>query len=887
MTELSTKFNPTEVEAGRYDKWLAADVFKPSGDKKAKPYSIVIPPPNVTGKLHLGHAWDTTLQDIIIRAKRMQGYDTLWLPGMDHAGIATQAKVEERLREQGISRYDLGREKFLEKVWEWKDEYAATIKAQWGKMGLSLDYSRERFTLDDGLSKAVKKVFVKLYEKGFIYRGEFIINWDPAARTALSDIEVIHKDVEGAFYHITYPLTDGSGNVEIATTRPETLLGDVAVIVNAKDERYQDIIGKTVMVPFVNREIPVLTDEHADMEKGTGVVKITPAHDPNDFDVVERLNAQGHNLPMINVMNDDGTMNELAAEFADMDRFEARKQIVAKLDEMGQLVKIEKMVHSVGHSERSGAVVEPRLSTQWFVKMDELAKNAIANQKTDNAVEFFPPRFNDTFTQWMENVHDWVISRQLWWGHQIPAWYNADGEMYVGETAPEGDGWTQDSDVLDTWFSSALWPFSTMGWPDEEAEDFKRYFPTSTLVTGYDIIFFWVSRMIFQSLEFTNERPFKDVLIHGLIRDEEGRKMSKSLGNGIDPMDVIEKYGADALRWFLSNGSAPGQDVRFSYEKMDAAWNFINKIWNISRYIIMNKEALSAADTYINVDKVAQKTAGNVTDRWILTKLNETIDHVTKNFDKFEFGEAGRALYNFIWEDFANWYVELTKEVLYGEDEAEKDVTRSVLVYVLDQILRLLHPIMPFVTEEISENLGLIDNSLVVAQYPEVRPEFSDAAAVRGVEVLKDIIKSVRNIRAEVNTAPSKAVPILIKTENAEIETFLKENSNYLTRFTNPETLEISADIIAPAQAMTAILSNVEIYLPLAGLINISDEIARLTKELAKWQKELDMVSRKLSNEKFVANAKPEVVEKEQAKQADYQTKFDTTQARIAELEKL
>ncbi|MGO2939268.1 MAG: valine--tRNA ligase [Pseudolactococcus laudensis] len=887
MTELSTKFNPTEVEAGRYDKWLAADVFKPSGDKKAKPYSIVIPPPNVTGKLHLGHAWDTTLQDIIIRAKRMQGYDTLWLPGMDHAGIATQAKVEERLREQGISRYDLGREKFLEKVWEWKDEYAATIKEQWGKMGLSLDYSRERFTLDEGLSKAVKKVFVKLYEKGFIYRGEFIINWDPAARTALSDIEVIHQDVEGAFYHITYPLTDGSGNVEIATTRPETLLGDVAVIVNAKDERYQDIIGKTVTVPFVNREIPVLTDEHADMEKGTGVVKITPAHDPNDFDVVERLNAQGHNLPMINVMNDDGTMNELAAEFADMDRFEARKQIVAKLDEMGQLVKIEKMVHSVGHSERSGAVVEPRLSTQWFVKMDELAKNAIANQKTDNTVEFFPPRFNDTFTQWMENVHDWVISRQLWWGHQIPAWYNADGEMYVGETAPEGDGWTQDSDVLDTWFSSALWPFSTMGWPDEEAEDFKRYFPTSTLVTGYDIIFFWVSRMIFQSLEFTNERPFKDVLIHGLIRDEEGRKMSKSLGNGIDPMDVIEKYGADALRWFLSNGSAPGQDVRFSYEKMDAAWNFINKIWNISRYIIMNKETLSAADTYANIDKVAQKTAGNVTDRWILTKLNETIDHVTKNFDKFEFGEAGRALYNFIWEDFANWYVELTKEVLYGEDEAEKDVTRSVLVYVLDQILRLLHPIMPFVTEEISENLGLIDGSLVVAAYPEVRPEFSDDAAVRGVEVLKDIIKSVRNIRAEVNTAPSKAVPIMIKTENAEIETFLKENSNYLTRFTNPETLEISADIIAPAQAMTAILSNVEIYLPLAGLINISDEIARLTKELAKWQKELDMVSRKLSNEKFVANAKPEVVEKEQAKQADYQTKFDTTQARIAELEKL
>ncbi|GFH40627.1 valine--tRNA ligase [Pseudolactococcus insecticola] len=885
--ELSTKFNPTEVEAGRYEKWLAAGVFTPSANPDAAPYSIVIPPPNVTGKLHLGHAWDTTLQDIIIRAKRMQGYDTLWLPGMDHAGIATQAKVEARLAESGISRYDLGREKFLDKAWEWKDEYAATIKTQWGKMGLSLDYSRERFTLDEGLNQAVRTVFVKLYEKGWIYRGEKLINWDPKAMTALSDIEVIHKEIDGAFYHMTYKLADGSGEVEIATTRPETLLGDVAVIVNENDDRYKNIVGKTVIVPFVNREIPVLTDDHADMEKGTGVVKITPAHDPNDFDVVERLNSKGANLPMINMMNNDGTINEVGGEFNGLDRFEARKQIVAGLKNLGQLIKVEPIRHEVGHSERTGVVVEPRLSTQWFVKMEDLAKAAIDNQKTDNKVEFFPPRFNDTFTQWMENVHDWVISRQLWWGHQIPAWYNESGEMYVGMTAPEGDGWTQDPDVLDTWFSSALWPFSTMGWPDEEAADFKRYFPTSTLVTGYDIIFFWVSRMIFQSLEFTGERPFENVLIHGLIRDEEGRKMSKSLGNGIDPMDVIEKYGADALRWFLSNGSAPGQDVRFSYEKMDAAWNFINKIWNISRYIIMNKESLTPSETLANIDKVAGKTAGNVTDRWILTKLNETVENVTKNFDKFEFGEAGRSLYNFIWEDFANWYVELTKEVLYGEDAAEKDVTRSVLVYVLDQILRLLHPIMPFVTEEISENLGLIEGSIVVASYPEVREAFTDEAAVRGVEVLKDIIKSVRNIRAEVNTAPSKAVPILIKTENAEIEAFLKENTNYLTRFTNPETLEISANISAPAQAMTAILSNVELYLPLAGLINISDEVARLTKELAKWQKELDMVSRKLSNEKFVANAKAEVVEKEKAKQADYQAKYDTTQARIKELESL
>lgn len=543
------------------------------------------------------------------------------------------------------------------------------------------------------------------------------------------------------------------------------------------------------------------------------------------------------------------------------------------------------MTHSVGHSERTGVVVEPRLSTQWFVKMDQLAKNAIANQDTDDRVEFFPPRFNDTFNQWMENVHDWVISRQLWWGHQIPAWYNAAGDIYVGEEAPQGDGWTQDEDVLDTWFSSALWPFSTMGWPDTESEDYKRYFPTSTLVTGYDIIFFWVSRMIFQSLEFTGRRPFKNVLMHGLIRDEEGRKMSKSLGNGIDPMDVIDKYGADALRWFLSNGSAPGQDVRFSYEKMDASWNFINKIWNISRYILMNNEGLTLDQAKLNVGKVVSGQAGNVTDRWILHNLNETIAKVTENFDKFEFGIAGHILYNFIWEEFANWYVELTKEVLYSDNEDEKGITRSVLLYTLDKILRLLHPIMPFVTEEIFGQY--VEGSIVTASYPQVNEAFENTSAHKGVESLKDLIRSVRNARAEVNVAPSKPITILVKTNDSELESFFKANSNYIRRFTNPELLEISSDITTPDLAMSAIITGAEIFLPLADLLNVDEELSRLEKELAKWQKELDLVAKKLGNERFVANAKPEVVQKERDKQTDYQAKFDATKERIGEMKRL
>lgn len=877
--EMSSKFQPQEVEAGKYQWWVDSGVFHPNEDPNAEPYSIVIPPPNVTGKLHLGHAWDVTLQDMIIRQKRMQGFDTLWLPGMDHAGIATQAKVEEKLRGEGLSRYDLGREKFLEQTWEWKEEYASHIREQWAKMGISVDYRRERFTLDKGLSDAVKKVFVTLYEKGLIYRGEYIINWDPKAKTSLSDIEVIHKDVEGAFYHMNYPLADGSGFLEIATTRPETLLGDTAVAVHPDDERYQALIGKTVILPLVNREIPIIADEYVEQDFGTGVVKITPAHDPNDFEVGNR-----HNLPRINVMNDDATMNELAGKYEGMDRFAARKAIVKDLEEAGLLVKIEKHLHSVGHSERTDVVVEPRLSKQWFVKMGPLAEQAINAQREegDNTVNFYPPRFNDAYLRWMENIHDWVISRQLWWGHQIPAWYHKEtGEVYVGMEAPNDiENWTQDPDVLDTWFSSALWPFSTMGWPDEESADYKRYYPTNTLVTGYDILTFWVSRMMFQGLEFTGKRPFKNVLIHGLIRDSQGRKMSKSLGNGVDPMEVIEQYGADALRWFLANGSAPGQDVRYSTDKMDAAWNFINKIWNASRYALMNVGDLTADQ----VDITGEKT---LADKWILTRLNQTIGKVTELFEKFEFGEAGRLLYRFIWDDFCDWYIEMSKETLAGDDEAAKLTTRSILVYVLDNTLRLLHPIMPFVTEEIWQSVPHVGESLVVATYPTVHPEQMDEKAAEEMEFLMDFIRSVRTVRNEMNTPLSKPINIIAKVSDAAHYAILKENESYIARFSNPEEFVYGEDVEAPSDAVTSVITGAEIYLPLAGLINIEDEIARLEKEAEKLQQEVDRVEKKLSNEKFVAKAPAAVVEAERAKGADYQAQREAVLERIATLKKI
>ncbi|MCF6408670.1 valine--tRNA ligase [Pseudalkalibacillus salsuginis] len=871
---MPTKYDPQKTEEKWYQYWLDGKFFEAKGGEDKKPYTIVIPPPNVTGKLHLGHAWDTTLQDIMIRTKRMQGYDALWLPGMDHAGIATQAKVEGKLKEEGTSRYDLGREKFLEVSWEWKHKYAEFIRKQWSKLGLSLDYSRERFTLDERLSDAVKEVFVSLYEKDLIYRGEYIINWDPQTKTALSDIEVIYQDVQGSLYHMKYPLADGSGHIEVATTRPETMLGDTAVAVHPEDDRYKDLIGKKVKLPITNRKIEIVADDYVDMEFGSGAVKITPAHDPNDFEIGNR-----HKLQRILVMDEGGTMNEEAGPYQGLDRFECRKRIVKDLQDQGVLFKIEEHMHSVGHSERSGAVVEPYLSTQWFVKMQPLADQAIQLQKKENKVHFVPERFEKTYMHWIENIRDWCISRQLWWGHRIPAWYHKEtGEIYVGRTAPEHpEKWNQDEDVLDTWFSSALWPFSTMGWPDENAADFKRYYSTDLLVTGYDIIFFWVARMIFQGLEFTGERPFKDVLIHGLVRDSEGRKMSKSLGNGVDPMDVIDKYGADSLRFFLSTGSSPGNDLRFYWEKVESTWNFGNKIWNASRFALMNMEGMTA-------DEIDLSGKKSLADEWILTRLNETIESVTKLIDAYEFGEVGRALYNFIWDDFCDWYIEMAKLPLYGEDDGRKRTTRSVLAYVLDQTLRLLHPFMPFITEEIWQHIPHKGESITVASWPEKRKDLHFEESAKEMKILTEIIRSVRNTRSEMNVPPSKPIEIQLKPHNGDVLEQLEKNRSYLDRFCNPEPLTMGLELEAPEKAMTSIVSGVEIFLPLEGLIDIEEEIKRLENEYKKWDSEVQRVQKKLSNEGFIKKAPAKVVEEERQKEKTYLDNRQKVEERIKEL---
>lgn len=877
-TSMPTTYDPKEAEKKWYDYWLQGGYFKAGGRPDAKPYTIVIPPPNVTGMLHIGHALDFTLQDIMTRTKRMQGYDALWLPGSDHAGIATQTKVEQKLREEGVTRYDLGREKFLEKVWEWKAHYADTIREQWAKMGFSLDFSRERFTLDEGLSKAVREVFVRLYEKGLIYRGKYIINWDPAARTALSDIEVEYKEVQGALYHLRYPVKDSEEGIVVATTRPETMLGDTAVAVHPEDERYRHLIGKTLVLPIIGREIPIVADEYVDKEFGSGAVKITPAHDPNDFEVGRR-----HDLPQVLVMDESGKMNAAAGKYQGLDRFECRKQIVADMKELGVLQRIEEHVHQVGHSERSGAVVEPYLSTQWFVKMKPLAERAIEAQQSGEGVRFVPDRFEKTYLHWIENVRDWCISRQLWWGHRIPAWYCDDcGEVIVAtEDAAHcpkcgGARLRQDEDVLDTWFSSALWPFSTLGWPDE-TEDMKRFYPTDLLVTGYDIIYFWVARMIFTGLEFTNQAPFKDVLMHGLVRDAEGRKMSKSLGNGVDPLEVIEKYGADAMRFMISTSSTPGQDLRFRWERVEQARNFANKIWNASRFALMNLGDFQASEIDLSGGL-------GTADRWILHRLNETARDVTRLIDAYEFGETGRLLYNFIWDDLCDWYIEFSKLSLYGADEAAKQTTKSVLAYVLDRTQRLIHPFMPFISEEIWQHLPHEGDTITLAPWPVYETRFEAPEAVREMELLMDIIRTVRNIRAEVNVPMSKKIELLVKPADDAVNAVLSRNEEYIRRFGNTSLLRIDPALSSPDKAMTGIVTGAELYLPLAGLIDIAQEIERLNKELKTLHGEVERIEKKLANEGFVAKAPARVIEEEKAKLADYADKRDKVTARLAEL---
>ncbi len=825
---LDSKYNHLEVEKDKYNNWKEKGYFK-AGDKSKNPYAIVIPPPNVTGVLHLGHAWDTTLQDIIIRYKRMQGYDALWLPGMDHAAIATEAKVVKRLKDQGIDKYEYGREKFLDACWDWTHEHADTIRKQWGKLGLSVDYTRERFTLDEGLNEAVRKVFVDFYNKGIIYRGEKIINWDPEAETALSNEEVIYKDDPGAFYHLKYQIVGTDDYLDVATTRPETLFGDTAVAVNPDDPRYKDLIGKNVILPVVNKEIPIIGDIHADPEFGTGVVKITPAHDPNDFEVGER-----HGLERIVVMNPDATMNENAGKYVGQTREECRENLLKDLEESGLLLSVEPMVHSVGHSERTGAMVEPYLSKQWFVKMDELSARVLEFQKDKNKkVNFVPSRYEKTLNHWMEIQHDWCISRQLWWGHRIPAWYK-DDQVYVGMEAPKEDGWVQDNDVLDTWFSSALWPFSTLGWPNN-TDDLERYFPNDCLVTGYDIIFFWVARMIFQSEEINDVRPFKDCLIHGLIRDKQGRKMSKSLGNGVDPMDMIELYGADALRNYLVTDVAPGTDLRFDEEKIKSTWNYINKIWNASRFVLSNIEDLKEIDLSNLKDE----------DKWILSKYEKTLKLVTKHMDKYDFNIVGQELYSFIYDDFCSNYIEMAKFNL------DSNTTKSVLCYVLTGILKMLHPFMPFVTEEIYTMLPIKDaESIMVSSYPVYDKKYIFKEEENIVADKIEFIKSFRNIKAENNM--TKDLKVLFEEKDSLVIKMLKLQDNIVE-----EELDIKSYKVVSNNIKATIYFEKQ---------ETEEEKELKENQIKQLQESIARREKLLSNENYVNKAPQNIVEMDRQK---------------------
>ena len=873
-------YDPAAVEKKWYAYWMKQGYFHQEVDKSRPPFSVVIPPPNITGKLHMGHALDNTLQDILVRWHRMMGDNTCWLPGYDHAGLATQIKVEEELKKkEGLTRYDLGREEFVKRVWQWKEEYGDRIVTQLKSRGISGDWDRQRFTMDEGLSRAVREAFVSLYEKGLIYKGTRMINWCVNCRTALSDVEVEHKDDAGHLWYVKYPV-DGEEGVylTIATTRPETMPGDTAVAVNPKDERYGKFVGKKVKLPTTDRLIPVIADDYVDLEFGTGAVKITPAHDPNDYEMGQR-----QHLDMITVIGQDGKMTKEAGKYAGQDRYECRKNIVADLEAAGLLVKVEECPHSVGHCQRCGHIVEPLVSTQWFVKMQPLVKAAV-DCVEDGRTQFVPSRFTKTYTNWMDNLHDWCISRQIWWGHRIPVWYCDDcGEVTASRTdldrCPKCGGHVhQDEDALDTWFSSALWPFSTFGWPDK-TEELEQFYPTSVLVTGYDIIFFWVARMLVMGMEFMKEIPFKHVFIHGLVRDEQGRKMSKSLGNGIDPLEVVDKYGADTLRFMLITGNTPGNDMRFYWNRIESTRNFANKIWNASRFALMN------LDGY---DPKAPRNPYTLADKWILSRLQHTIGEVSSYLDKFELGEAGRLIYDFIWGEVCDWYIELIKPRLYNKDDAaERATAQAVLCQVLGDAMKLLHPFMPFITEEIWQHLPHEGESIMIAPWPHMAGDLLDDAAEKQMTALMDVIKAIRNMRAEVGAAPGHKAPALVLADPELVDVF-KNNSDYVCRLGTVDVLTVGgAEDAAPENALTAVVTGAKVYLPLKGLIDVEKELARLQKELDGAEKEAKRTAGKLSNAGFLAKAPAEVVEKEKAKQAETEAKIQGLKERMETLRKL
>ena len=868
--DLPKTYDPKLVESAIYDMWMENDCFKAEPDPDKKPYSIVMPPPNVTGQLHMGHALDSTLQDILTRYKRMEGYSALWLPGTDHAGIATQIKVEEELRvKEGKTRYDLGREKFLERVWAWKEKYGSRIVEQQRKLGVSCDWSRSRFTMDEGCSRAVREAFCEMYDKGLIYKGSRIINWCPHCLTALSDAEVEYVDKPGHLWYIRYPLSDGSGDIVVATTRPETMMGDTGVAVNPNDEKFQHLIGKTCILPIMNREIPIVGDEYCEIGFGTGAVKMTPAHDPNDFEVGLR-----HNLDVIRVIADNGTINENGGKYNGMDRYECRKALVKDLEEQGYLVKTEPYSHNVGTCYRCHNDVEPLISAQWFVKMKPLAEEAIRVVK-DGTIKFVPERFSKTYLNWMENVHDWCISRQLWWGHQIPAWYCDEcGHINVSREDPtkcEKCGCThltRDEDVLDTWFSSGLWPFSTLGWPDLDSEDLKYWYPTTDMVTGYDIIFFWVARMVVSGMEQMKKEPFKTVFIHGLVRDDKGRKMSKSLGNGIDPLEMAEKYGADALRFNLITGNSPGNDMRFYVEKCEAMRNFANKIWNASRYVLMN----------LTVEETGLPDAADleIEDKWVLTKLNTLIKEVTENMDAYELGVASAKVYDFIWDTYCDWYIELTKARLYGENEKSKLAAQKVLVYVLDQFLRLLHPFMPFITEEIWQAIPHEGKFLMLADWPKYDESLNFGAEAAHMESVMNAIRSIRNRRAEMNVPPSKKSTLYVVSDKGEI---FQQGEGFICRLAYADKVIICENDPEGHENMVCVVTNdAKLYIPLEELIDFEKELARLEKEKANCLKQIAMFEGKLSNEAFVSRAPEKVV-------AEQREKLEKNRALLAQLE--